>query len=122
MKKIIVVFAALMLTIGATAQKRGAYHVRPRTYVVVGGAYNPYFYSPFYNPYYYPYQPFYNNRPSRLDFEIADIKSDYRARIRDVKHDKSLSKEERKKQVRDLKVQQDKAIRDAEKNYYWRNR
>jgi hypothetical protein len=59
-------------------------------------------------------------RPTRLENEIANIKADYNDRIWSAKHDNSLSKLERKNEVRRLKTERDRAIRDAEYNYHRR--
>lgn len=121
MKKMIVIMAALVLTLCVSAQKRGGVYFRPRTHVIISGGYSPYFYSPYYNPWYgqqYGY-PMYH-RPSKLDLQIADIKSDYSDRIWSVKHDKSMSGKERRQEVRRLRHERDKAITDAKINYHRR--
>ncbi|MCW3118572.1 MAG: hypothetical protein JWM28_2654 [Chitinophagaceae bacterium] len=124
MKKLLIIGLALALTIGASAQKgRGGFYSRPRTYVVVGGGfgYSP-FYSPFYNPYYPGYYPGYNtyHRPSKLEMQIADIKSDYSDRIWSVKHDTSIPRRQRRKEVHELRHQRDMAVQAAERNYHLR--
>ncbi len=116
------ILVGLLLTLGVAAQKRGGfYYSRPRTYVVVHG-YAPLYPSPFYyDPWFYPgyaYGYTFYHRPTRLDFDIADIKSDYRNRIHDVRHDRKLSGPERRRQVRALKRERDQAIRDAARDYY----
>lgn len=122
MKKLIVIMVALVLTLGVSAQKRGGggVYVRPRTYVVVGGGFGYPYYSPFYNPWYYPgyYGPSYYHRPTKLEMQIADIRSDYSDRIWSAKHDTSLSHKERRHEVRRLKQERDKAIMDAKRNYH----
>ena len=128
---IIVLFAGV--AIEASAQKfvpRGGtryYAPRPRVSVGVGiGA--PFYgwgYGPMYSPYYgygfgYPYSPYwgYDTRPSRLSLEIEDIQNDYQARISEVRHDKSIPRKERKKQIRQLKAERDKEIIEAKRRYY----
>lgn len=140
MKKLLVILCLLGVTMGALAQPKigtgfrgnvgfgdrghaGVHYVRPRVTVIAPYApVYPYYgygfgmgYSPFYDP-------FYNRRvearPSQLDLEIADIKNDYDYQISTVKHDKSLSKDERKQKVRDLKHQKDDEIIQAKKHYY----
>ena len=120
MKKLIVIMVALVLTLGAFAQKRGGVYYRPRTYVVVGGGFGYPYYSPFYNPWYYPgyYGPGYYHRPTKLDMQIADIKSDYSDKIWSAKHDTSLSRKERRVEVRRLKRERDKEIMEAKRNYH----
>jgi len=120
MKTILIICIALAVTTGAAAQKyRGRDYYRPRvqTHIGIGVGYSP-FYSPYY---YYPYYggPVYR-RPTRLENEIADIKAEYNDKIWSAKHDRSLSRSERKKEVHDLKSERDKAIRAAEYNYHRR--
>ena len=119
MKKLFAILFSLGLVISAAAQHRYVgrhyYYYRPRTSVVLSGGYYPYYSSPF--GYSYLGQPYYY-RPSRLTLEIEDIQSDYQDRIWSVRHDKSISKKERRIRIHDLKFQRDQAIRDAEMNYY----
>jgi hypothetical protein len=121
MKKMMTVVAAICLTMAVTAQ-RGHGVVRSRVVVVspsFGFGYSP-FYSPFgYSPLGYPYG--YNNgynRPSRLEMKVADIKTDYKDKIKSARHDSGISKDERKKIVSQLKSDRDKAIHDLKTNYY----
>ena len=114
---------AFVITIGASAQKYSRHpyvYSQPRVHTSIslgiGGGYYPYYY-PFYQPYYSV--PLYT-RSTRLENEIADIKADYNDRIWSAKHDNSLSKSERKSEVRRLKAERDKAVRDAEFNYHRR--
>jgi len=117
MKKLFVIVLSLMIVASASAQHRyiGGHYYRPRTTVVVSGGYYPYYSYPF--GYSYWGSPYYY-RPSRLALEIDDIQSDYKDRIWSVRHDKSLSKGERKMRIHELKSQRDQAVRDAERNYY----
>lgn len=114
--------AAFVITASASAQKYGRHRYsqpRVRTSISVGvGSPSPY-YSPFYRPYPYYGAPVYS-RPSRLENEIADIKADYNDRIWSARHDNSLSKSERKREIRRLKSERDRAIRDVEYNYHRR--
>lgn len=107
-------------------------YVRPRVTVIAPIApvypyysYGPAFgYSPLYSPFYSPFSdPFYSRRyeearPSQLDLQIEDIKNDYSYQIDNAKHDESLSKDERKQKVRDLKHQREDEIIEAKKRYY----
>jgi hypothetical protein len=90
--------------------------------VSIGGGFGPFYpyYSPFYGYPYYPYGPTYGYmaRPSRLELQIQDIRTDYRDKIWSARHDKSLTRDERKKTVHSLKTERDQAIIDAQKNYY----
>jgi hypothetical protein len=121
MKKIFVMLLSLAIVIAASAQKRVGTHYyryyRPRTSVIVSGGYYPSY------PMYYNYgfwgQPYYYHRPSKLTLEIEDIQSDYKDRIKSVRHDDRLTKRERKEKIRELKSERDLAVRDAERNYYY---
>lgn len=145
MKKLLVILFSLGVTLSAAAQPKigsgfrggnsgvrgggGVHYVRPRVTVIAPVApMYPYYgyglgmgygfgygYSPFYDPF---YDLRGQARPSQLDLEIADIKNDYKYQISSVKHDKSLSKDERKQKVRDLKHQRDDEMINAEKDYY----
>src|SRR5258705_13356264 len=118
MKTILMFCFAFVVTASASAQKYGRHYYsqpRVRSSIILGFGYNPY-YSPYYSPYGVYGAPIYS-RPSRLDIEIADIRSDYNDRIWSAKHDNSLSKSERKSEVRRLKSERDRAIRDSEYNY-----
>jgi len=123
MKTILMLCLAFAITASASAQKNGSYsYSKPRTRtsvnIGIGGGYSPY-YSPLYRPYPYYSTPIYP-RPSGLDLEIADIKADYNDRIWSARHDNSLSKSERKSEIRRLKSERDRAVRDAEYNYHRR--
>jgi hypothetical protein len=120
MKKLLIIGLALAMTVGVSAQKgRGGFHSRPRTYVVVGGGFG---YSPFYSPFYNPYYPGYYgyHRPSKLEMQIDDIKSDYNDRIWSAKHDTNIPRRQRRKEVHELRHQRDEAVRAAERNYHLR--
>ena len=128
MKTIVMFCLAIVIAGAASAQKydRQRYsRPRARTSISVGiGSpyYSPYrspYYSPFYRPYPYYSTPVYS-RPTRLDNEIADIRAEYNDRIWSARHDNSLSKSERKRIIRQLKSERDKAIRDAEYGYHRR--
>src|SRR6185295_456258 len=125
MKKLFVVVLSTMMVITTSAQYKGGGHYRggggyyhPHTRVIVGLG------AGYYSPFYYPYYPFYPNtygypvRPSRLELKIEDIRADYKDRIYSVRHDKSLSKSERKGMIHQLKSDREMAIHDAQSNYY----
>jgi hypothetical protein len=123
MKKPIMILLGLVVALSVSAQKRGVFHpIRPRTYIVVRG-YAPLYTPPFnYDPWFYPgYGYTFYHRPTRLDFDIADIKSDYKEKIRSVRQDKALSRPERRKRIHTLKQERDQAIRDATRHYYLRH-
>ena len=124
MKTILIMCLAFVITTGGSAQKYNGYlYPKPRVHtsisVGIGTPYYTPYYSPFYRPYPYYVTPIYS-KPTRLENEIADIKADYNDRIWSAKHDNSLSKSERKADVRRLKSERDRAIRDAEYNYHRR--
>jgi hypothetical protein len=120
MKTILMLCAAFVITASASAQKTGSYrYPQSRVHTSIGVGIGSPYYSPFYRPYPYYGTPIYS-RPTRLENEIADIKADYNDRIWSAKHDKFLSKSERKNEIRRLKSERDRAIRDAEYNYHRR--
>lgn len=142
MKKLLTALFAIGLTLGASAQPKigdvargsigggirgGGIKTRPQVTVIVPYTYaSPYYglgYGYRYSPYSAFYDPFYRSprfreRPSQLDLQIDDIKNEYSHRISSVKHDKSLTKDERKQKVRDLKHEREDAIIEAKKKYY----
>jgi hypothetical protein len=121
----LILICALGLTFHASAQKviRAVPRYYPRTHVAVGVGLGGWGYSPFYSPWYayppgfYPGYPGYyrSARPSKLDLE-----TDYKDRIWSARHDESLSRKERRKEVHDLKIERDRAILQAKKDYYKR--
>jgi len=122
MKTILMFCLAIVITSAASAQKYNRHRYpqsRVRTSISFGIG-SPY-YSPYYSPRPYAYYgtPIYS-RPTRLENEIADIKADYNDRIWSARHDQSLSKSERKREIRRLKSERDRAIRDAEYSYHRR--
>ena len=146
-KKLFIVLFSLGLALGASAQ-RGGFHGGggyaggghyygggyyggwgyPRTYVGVGiglgypwwgwgyGWYGPWYGG--YPAYYYGY----GAMPNQLELQVRDIKSDYDARIKDVKQDKALSRKERRAKIDQLKVDRDNAIIDARHAYFYDSR
>jgi hypothetical protein len=128
MKYIIATVISLGLALGVSAQKVIRSPRPPQKVVVVRGGFSP-FYSPyaFGRPYWgYPYgyyDPFYRpmpSRPSKLDLEIADIKNDYRDRIRSARMDDKLSRKERRAVIQSLKHEREKEIIEAQRSYYKR--
>jgi hypothetical protein len=146
MKKLLVILFSLGLTLGATAQPKigggfrggsygeGVHFIRPRVTIISSIApMYPYYaygygqgygygsrfglgYSPFNDPFYNQRRT--EERPSQLDLQIEDIKSEYGYKIDNVKDDKTLTKDERKQKVRDLKHEKDQDIIGAKKRYY----
>lgn len=135
MKRLAIILFSIGLTLGASAQKigggfkggiRGTY--RPHVTIVapVAPIYPSYGYyglgyGYMYNPYNPFYDPFYNRRsyqPTQLDLQIDEIKNEYKFKIDSAKDDKSLSKDQKKQLVRDLKHQRENDIIEAKKEYY----
>lgn len=124
----------LGLAWSATAQPRLASGTRiggasaPAKVVTVRPyAYHPYAYNyrfgyrPFYSPYYgynaFFYSP-YAAQPSGLDLEIEQINNDYHQQIADVRHDATLTRAERRQQIRDLRHEKENSIIAAKEKYY----
>jgi len=135
MKNILMMILGLGLTLGATAAQpklangggRFIGGSRPAKVIVVRPSYGYYpyrfgYYNPFYSPfygygaYYSPYA--FQRTPSKLDLEIDQINNDYHHEIAEVRHDKTLSKSERKDKIRDLRHEKQSSIIDAKKGYY----
>lgn len=125
MKAILMFSLAVVVASAASAQKYNKHRYpqpRVRSSISIGigsPSYSPY-YSPFSRPYPYYSTPIYS-RTTRLDNEIADIKAEYDDRIWSARRDKFLSKAERKMEIRRLKSERDRALRDAEYNYHRRS-
>ena len=117
MKKLLIFSLTIIIAGAASAQKSKRYRVPPprvRTSISVGIG------TPYYSPYYRPYPnygPTMNARPLRVEQQIANIKADYKDRIWYARHNKSLLKRERKDEIRRLKFERDRAIRDLQYNY-----
>lgn len=118
MKKILILLVIAAAALQASAQKFVAprYYARPRVVVRTGfyAPVYPYSYGLLY-PYPYSYYPY---RETRLERKIDDIKNDYRDRIWSARHDKTLSRHQRKATVHQLKHERDQAIIEARRNYY----
>jgi hypothetical protein len=134
-KTIFLLLLSLGLAYGASAQRFGHGFVGggyygggyyPRTYVGVGvgigypwgypyGYWNPYGPYGAYPPYYYGY----GAMPNQLELQVRDIKADYEARIKDVKHDKALTHRERRDKINSLKTERDNAIVQARHDYFY---
>ncbi len=141
MKKLLIILMSISLSLGVSAQRIGHgfagkgfysphYYSRPHVYI---GGYAPFygygypFYGfstsyPFYGfgyPYYgYPYGYNHYRPTSKLAMQIEDIKSDYKDKIWSARQDKSLTRAERRKEIRNLKRERDQAVIDAQRNYY----
>ena len=118
MKKLIVVWLSLLLASGVSAQwhYRGGFYTRPRVSIGIGVPVAPFGYYGY--PYGYPYGYGYRYRPSKLDLQIQEIQNDYAHRIYTVKHDKTIRRKERKRQIHELEHERDKAIIQAKRDYY----
>ncbi len=120
MKKLFVVMMALLLVGSVSAQRfrHGGGYYAPR--VIVSGGFYPYYglgLGGFYPGLYAPYSRAYN-RPSKMTMQIQDIKNDYADKITSAKHDKTVSRKERREIVRGLKAQRNTEIDDLKRNYY----
>jgi len=137
-KRLFVLLFSLGLAFGASAQRgvghgyvgggfHGYYHPYYGSRVYYGPAYYgwgwgfglgwgyPGFYGPWgYPPYYYGRGPM----PPALQDQIDGIKSDYKAEIKDVKHDKALSHKDKEAKINDLEKQRDAAITQARHDFY----
>jgi hypothetical protein len=146
MKKIFILMFSLVLAFGASAQRgighgyagggfHGGYHPYygvPRGYYGAGFGFGlgwglglgfglgvPGWYGPWGYPMAYP--PYYYGRgamPPALQGQLDGIKSDYKAQIKDVKHDKSLSHSDRQAKINSLEQQRDAAITQARHDFY----
>ena len=142
-KKLFIILFSLGLAFGASAQRGGGHafvgggfhggHVGgyyPRTYVGVGYGWGlgwglGWGYPGWYGPWGYPYPPYYYGygpMPSQLTEQITGIKEDYKAQIKDIKHDKTMPRSERSQRVNQLEQQRDAAITQARHDYYNRSR
>ena len=128
MKRILILLFSLGLAYGASAQRGHAVIVHggygyhggwyPRAYVGVGFGY-PWGYP--YGPWYGPYPPYYYGygaMPSQLELQVRDIRNDYAAQIKDVKHDKALTHKERRAKIDQLKADREAAIVQARHDYF----
>ncbi|WP_276483331.1 hypothetical protein [Paraflavitalea pollutisoli] len=127
MKKLLFVLLSVGLAVGASAQKRvvvrgGGPVVRPRMSVGMGFGYGPFYpyygygFNPWWGP--SPYAYGYNSRPSRLDLEVQDIKQDYTDRIQSVRLQDDMTGREKRQTIRQLRVERDNAVLQAQKDYY----
>lgn len=90
--------------------------------IIINHGYGGYgYYSPFYSPFgfYYGY-PYYAApvMPTKLDMQIADIRNDYADKIKSVKLDNSLSRQEKREQIKQFKRDRNIDIMNAQRNYY----
>lgn len=81
----------------------------------------PFFGYPYFG---YPYPAYgyqggygYNNAAAQLSYKIQSIKLDYKAQIRETRHNKSLSRAERRSQINNLKNEREQAIIAAQEDF-----
>ena len=133
MKTLLIIMISLSMSLGASAQRKsiGGYHHAPNTHIFISSfGYRPVFFNPYFgfgypyfvSPYFgYPYyaSPYYNVRrmPYKLSLQIASIKNDYKGRIKDTRHDKTLSGTQRRQQIRTLKNERDQSVINAQINF-----
>jgi hypothetical protein len=79
------------------------------------GPWGPWMYPSGYPPYYYGRGPM----PPVLQDQINGIKSDYKAQIKDVKHDKALSHSDKQAKINDLEKQRDAAITQTRHDFFY---
>lgn len=116
--------AALMLSTGVFAQRKGFYAPHMRVYVAplnygigFGYPYGYLGYPMFGYPYGYPPYGYAPMSSYSLNRQIASIRIQYRYKIKAARQDKSVSKSERKQDVLSLKSDREKAINNAELNF-----
>jgi len=136
MKQIVVLLLILGIGVGAYAGPSVSQPVRSGRVVVVSPrpVYRPHYYNRYstfgwrYNsPYYgygYGYSPYWgwsNTVPvqeTQADLAVQEVRNDFGYQIANVRHDKSLSKAERKARIRQLRHERDQAIIEAKRKYY----
>ena len=132
MKKILIMMISLTLSAGAFAQRKGVrspHRSRVFTHVYVTPSFGygfgygyPYFgygYPYFGYPYDYGFPP-YGYRPRltyKLNAQINAVKSEYTYKIKAVRKDKSISRDQRKQDIFKLKSERESAIADVEEGY-----
>ena len=127
MKKIIAIAICVGFAFTAAAQKAHSVAVYRPVYVVPPAfGFGVGYYAPFYSPYgfyglpygaYYPYGNMYS-RPSKLEKEEQDIRSDYADRIYSVRQDESLTSKQKREEVRALKKQRKQEIHNLIADYH----
>ncbi|MBS1621753.1 MAG: hypothetical protein JST10_00325 [Bacteroidetes bacterium] len=123
MKRLLIILVSMAVSIGASSQHGKTSYIkypRPRSHVViVRPVYYPPYYYGYYTPLYYPFRPVYRYPgETRLEIKIDSIRNDYRDKIWSARHDKSLSRSQRKETIHQLKHDRDLAINQAEAGYY----
>src|SRR5690242_21775031 len=123
MKTLLIIFALSVLSIGASAQRKilHYHYYTPVTRVIVTPAFGfgygyPYYDYPLYPYWYYPY--YYEHTPYRLSAEMQSIKVEYHNKIKETRHDKSISHAQRRQNIRNLKDERAQAIADAQRDFY----
>jgi hypothetical protein len=128
MKKLMMMLMAVGIVSVASAQHvhvgggigYGGGAVIVRSYPAYGYGFYPGFYWGMGYPYWsYPYGYPYGHVPTKLEAQVSGIKADYADRIASVKADNTLSRKEKRQQIRDLKKERDEAVANAVRGY-WR--
>lgn len=130
MKKIIIILLATVITTAASATPAaplggghggwhgGGFHRPVRTVIVGGGFYNPW-YGPWgYYGFGYPWYATPPTPPSKLDLQLSTIRVNYADKIKSVRMDKDLPRQERRMKIKDLKTQREHELIDAKKSFY----
>ena len=134
MKKILIIAVASIITLTTSAQRIShgsgmhSFAHATRVYIVpsvglgLGYGYGygyPFMGYPFLGYPFMGYPPYYGYRrsPAQLNMQIQEIKNEYHDKIKATRKDKSISKTERKQQIRNLKSEKDKEILNATMDY-----
>ena len=128
MKKLIIILFATVITSASFAAPvaegpghghgGGGWHgggFRSRVYI--GGGW----YNPWYGPWgYYGYYPYYgySTPPSKLDIQIDAIRVNYADKIKSARMDHELTRDGRKRVIKDLKTQRENEILQAKRDFY----
>ncbi|WP_133990831.1 hypothetical protein [Dinghuibacter silviterrae] len=95
-------------------------HAYAPAYYGYGYGFYPGFYWGLGYPYWtYPYGYPYGHVPTKLESQVSSIKADYADRIESVKADNTLSRKDKRQQIRNLKNERDEAVANAVRSY-WR--
>lgn len=119
MKRIFLLVFLLSAIVTSTFANVSGGHFRGGGYrhstIIINGGYG--YYNPF--GFYYGY-PYYSAPaiPTKLDMQIADIKNDYADKIKSVRLDNSLTRPEKREQIREFKRERNVDVMNAQRNYY----
>lgn len=115
MRKLFTVVTSICMVMAVSAQHAGGGGTRlvvVRPSIGLGYGYSPFLFALWLLPIRLSLCDNGNHRESKLDMKVDDIKADYKDEIKFAKHDTSISKDERKKIVKQLKADRDRNIHD----------